>query len=34
MEKTEFAQIVGNNIKKYRAQNGLTQEDFFRAGRN
>lgn len=28
MEKTEFAQIVGNNIKKYRVQNGLTQEDF------
>lgn len=28
MEKTEFAQIVGNNVRKYRIQNGLTQEDF------
>ena len=28
MNKTEFAKIVGQNIKKYRLQNGLTQEQF------
>ena len=28
MEKQEFLKIVSENIKKYRAQNGLTQEKF------
>lgn len=28
MDKQEFLKIVSTNIKKYRAQNGLTQEKF------
>lgn len=28
MNKTEFAKVVAQNVKKYRLQNGLTQEEF------